>query len=222
MHIRDILIPGGKAKLPGDYERQCNCHRCQTERASAKGFPESMERIMSVCPKCKSKRCAKAADHRSECDAPLTDAEIKHRGQYEPLGVHIGPVMAGKVTEIVVLGTPLGKPRMTRRDKWKKRPCVMRYREWADKVRAAAGTVPPAERVKSLSWVATFEPPASWSKKRWSKAIGTLHQVKPDRDNLDKGILDILYPRGDQAIAHGTITKRWGLQARLVIRIEEV
>ena len=177
---------------------------------------------MSVCPKCGNKRCAKAADHRKDCDGPLSDAEIKHRGQFEPLGVHIGPVMAGRVTRIVVPGVPVAKPRMTRRDRWAKRPAVMRYRAWADTVRAAAGTVPPAERVKSLVWTAVFVPPKSWSKKRRAQAIGQMHRVKPDASNILKGIEDILWPENDSALAAGRYEKRWGLDARLEIVIEEV
>jgi len=36
--------------------------------------------------------------------------------------------------------TPVPKPRQTRSDKWKQRPCVMRYRAFADEVRAAGHT----------------------------------------------------------------------------------
>ena len=31
--------------------------------------------------------------------------------------------------------TPVSKPRMTQRDKWKKRPCVLRYRAYCDALR---------------------------------------------------------------------------------------
>ena len=37
----------------------------------------------------------------------------------------------------VVEGSPVPKPRMTQRDQWEKRPEVIRYREYADAVRAA-------------------------------------------------------------------------------------
>ena len=160
MHIRDILIPGGSAKPPGDY---------------------------------------------------------RPRGETIPLCK-----WQGKMLTIRIPGAPLGKPRMTRRDKWAKRSCVMRYRDWADKVRAIAGAVPPAESVLRLSWVATFECPKSWSIARQEAAHGTLHRSKPDRDNIDKAILDVLYPDGDAAIAAGTMEKRWGLEASLVITIELV
>jgi Holliday junction resolvase RusA-like endonuclease len=37
---------------------------------------------------------------------------------------------------------------------------------------------------------------------------GTLHRQKPDRDNIDKGILDALF-KSDCGVAGGTIVKRW-------------
>jgi len=159
MHIRDILIPGGSAKLPGDHRRQ--------------------------------------------------DSEPLREWQ-------------GIILTIKIPGTPLGKPRMTRRDKWAKRPCVVRYRDWADHERAIAGAVPPAESVRRLSWVATFEPPKSWSARKQDAAIGTLHRSKPDASNILKGIEDILWPDGDSALAAGVYEKRWGLESSLVITIELV
>ena len=116
-------------------------------------------------------------------------------------------------------GEPMGKPRMTRRDKWHKRECATRYWEFAERLRAAAGTVPPVETVIDLSWTATFEPPVSWSKKRRVAAMNELHRSKPDRDNIDKAVLDSLYPGGDSAIAQGTLIKVWGWEASLEVVI---
>lgn len=36
-------------------------------------------------------------------------------------------------------GAPVAKPRMTRRDKWKLRPCVLAYRDFCDRALTAAG-----------------------------------------------------------------------------------
>ena len=120
---------------------------------------------------------------------------------------------------ITVPGTPIGKPRMTRRDKWKKRPCVMRYRSWCDVVRLIVGNVlPPADTVTKLDWTATFEPPKSWSKKKKLASIGELHRPVPDRDNIDKAVLDCLYKK-DSSIAAGCIKKLWGHKAELCIVI---
>lgn len=124
----------------------------------------------------------------------------------------------GNTVTITIPGPPLGKPRMTQRDKWKQRPCVMRYRSWADMARLYAGRLPEPGAVLRLDWTAYFEPPPSWAKRKRAEAIGTLHQSKPDRDNIDKAILDALF-RSDSAIAWGTIEKRWGSPARLEVRI---
>ncbi len=119
----------------------------------------------------------------------------------------------------IIPGDPVGAPRMTRRDKWKKRPCVLRYFAWRDAARLAAGKLPEAEQIFTLSWKAFFSPPVSWSKKKRTAAIGTLHRKKPDRDNVDKAILDALFLE-DSAIAYGTIEKRWDTAERIEIEIE--
>lgn len=108
---------------------------------------------------------------------------------------------------------------MTQRDRWKRRECVVRYRLFADELRLIAGRVPPAETVERLDWLAVFPMPASWSRKKRAAHDGTIHRSKPDRDNIDKAILDALYPGCDQGIGRGTIEKIWGLSGRLVISI---
>lgn len=125
--------------------------------------------------------------------------------------------------KLVIPGKPIGKPRMTQQDRWKKRPRVVRYRQWSDLARVCVleqiGQLPDPEQIESLSWVAYFMPPKSWSAKRKAEAIGTLHRQKPDRDNIDKAVLDSLFDR-DQAIAAGRIEKRWGESERIEIEIE--
>lgn len=121
------------------------------------------------------------------------------------------------VIRVTYNGKPIGKPRMTRSDKWKKRDCVMRYRQFADDLRLAAGGYKlNPEHIQSLSWVAYFEPTKTNKKK---VKIGELHRQKPDRDNIDKAILDALF-KDDSAIAHGTLEKRWGSPERIEITIQ--
>lgn len=57
--------------------------------------------------------------------------------------------------------TPVGKPRMTRADKWKQRPPVMRYRMFCDEARLHGIQVP--ENGAHITFVLPM--PASWSKK---------------------------------------------------------
>jgi len=109
---------------------------------------------------------------------------------------------------------PMGKPRMTRRDRWAKRPCVIRYWEYKDKIKDAVNghaelsQLIAANAIIGLSWTAYFTMPKSWSKKKKDEYRGQLHTSKPDRDNVDKGIMDAIFAK-DEIIAHGAICKKW-------------
>ena len=161
------------------------------------------------------------------CDLPRVNSRCESGilGEITNPGARDGEVLverSGNRFRIVIPGKPIGKPRMTRSDKWKKRPATTRYWAWCDRVRAgiaAAGlTVPPAETVLAVNWAAYFEPPKSWPKKQRVAAIGTLHRAKPDADNLLK-CWDALWPDGDSAIAAGTFRKEWGWESRVVLEI---
>lgn len=136
-----------------------------------------------------------------------------------------GPIPNDMVQVVTVNCTPIGKPRQTRADKWKQRDCVMRYRSFADEVRSAFGRTQKFSGAPfSLSWRAYFEMPASWSKKRKAEMAGRPHRQKPDRDNIDKAILDSLFDK-DEGIAFGTTAKYWddgqGARIELVLEWEE-
>lgn len=113
---------------------------------------------------------------------------------------------------------PMGKPRMTRLDKWRQRDCVMRYRAFADELRAQVG--PVDQGAFRVDWVAYFTMPASWSMKKKTLMCGTFHRKKPDRDNIDKAILDALF-KNDSGIASGQLLKFWddGGGARIELEI---
>lgn len=114
---------------------------------------------------------------------------------------------------------PMGAPRMTQRDKWLKRPCVMRYRKLKDAIRDAAPALPATSDIQSVHILAVFSPPVSWSNKKRTAALGTLHRSKPDADNIAKGVLDTLFS-DDAGIAILSVEKRWGMPERLEIIIE--
>ena len=114
-------------------------------------------------------------------------------------------------------GTPIGKPRQTRRDKWDTRPCVLRYRAWADQAREIMSPLPPAEAVEEIRFTAYFDPPTSWIKKKRVASIGRKHRVKPDADNVLK-CMDALFAQ-DSAIADAVVRKRWDWHPRLEIEI---
>ena len=121
--------------------------------------------------------------------------------------------------EYIVPLVAMGKPRMTRRDKWKKRDCVVRYREFCDLLRHYCQGM-PLDPVY-LEWVAYFPIPASLSKGKALELVGQFHRVKPDRDNVDKAIMDALF-KHDQRLAVGAQEKRYddGHGPRIVIRVE--
>ena len=109
----------------------------------------------------------------------------------------------------IVRATPIAKPRMTRQDKWKQRPAVMRYRSFADEVRLAVGRTTKLDIAPlRLDWIAYLPMPASWSKRKREQMRGQPHRAKPDRDNIDKGIMDALFT-DDSAVAQGRMAKYW-------------
>lgn len=99
---------------------------------------------------------------------------------------------------------PVPKPRMTQRDKWQKRPAVMRYRAFCDDLRARKCTFP-----ESGSHVIFHMPmPASWSKKKRTEMLGQPHRQKPDVDNLTKAVLDAVL-KDDSGVWDMRTTKIW-------------
>ena len=108
--------------------------------------------------------------------------------------------------------TPVPKPRMTRRDKWQQRDCVLRYRTFKDLVRYHKVFLPTAN-----CHVTFYIPmPKSWSKKKRKEKNGTLHRQRPDWDNLGKALSDAVYGE-DACIADIRITKRWAEKGAIEI-----
>lgn len=112
--------------------------------------------------------------------------------------------------------TPVGKPRMTQADKWKKRPRVLRYREFCDQVRASKLELPEAG-----ASVTFFLPmPKSWSKKKRLEMFGRPHQQKPDLDNLLKALCDAIYEE-DCKIWSVSAQKLWSDFGKIIITEQE-
>jgi Holliday junction resolvase RusA-like endonuclease len=100
---------------------------------------------------------------------------------------------------------PMGKPRMTQRDKWAKRKVVVRYFEYCDALRLALpGFVVPDRLVLRFS----IAMPKSWSKKKRVLLKGKPHTQKPDIDNLAKAFMDALAD-DDSYIYSLTAEKYW-------------
>jgi Holliday junction resolvase RusA-like endonuclease len=108
--------------------------------------------------------------------------------------------------------TPCPKPRMTRSDKWKQRPCVMRYRAFADEARLRDLKV--NESGTHLRF--DLPMPKSWGKAKRLSMEGQPHTQKPDIDNLVKAVFDALYT-DDSHIWHFSAEKRWAVVGSISI-----
>lgn len=78
--------------------------------------------------------------------------------------------------------------------------------------------------VKVSIW-ATFEPPASWSKKKTADHINRPHTQRPDLDNIEKAILDGLNRiafADDGQVAEVEKRKYWGPSAKTVVTVEKI
>ena len=107
---------------------------------------------------------------------------------------------------------PVAKPRQTRSDIWRKRPCVMKYRAFADECRASGMTIPSAG-----SHIVFIMPmPASWSIKKRRAMDGQPHQQVSDLDNLLKALLDSLF-KDDSHIYDIRATKLWGYSGKIIV-----
>lgn len=93
---------------------------------------------------------------------------------------------------------------MTRRDKWAKRPCVVRYFKFRDKIRARLkrDDAPTEVHVKAYFKHQTRTGP---------------HNQKPDIDNIIKAVLDTW--KEDKATYKVSGEKWWGDEDRLEITL---
>lgn len=107
---------------------------------------------------------------------------------------------------------PVPKPRMTKRDKWAGRPPVLRYLAYKDECQLNRVTLPQSGY--HITFVMPM--PSSWSKKKKSEYNRRPHQQKPDKDNLEKALLDAVMSE-DCAVWDGRVTKIWGYQGLIII-----
>jgi len=112
---------------------------------------------------------------------------------------------------------PMAKPRMTQRDKWLKppRPAVARYRQFQLIIAAQNnGFVMPESNYHIIFHLPM---PKSWSEKKKVKMNLQPHRTKPDKDNLEKAVLDTLCSGSDAHIWDGRVTKRWAREGKIII-----
>lgn len=105
---------------------------------------------------------------------------------------------------------PRTKPRMTISDKWKKRPCVLRYREYKDLLREELKKYPNFELKDSFKII--FILPIKNKKNK----INDPHKQRPDIDNFLKGFLDAVLEE-DSYIWDVHSMKIWGDVGKIII-----
>jgi Holliday junction resolvase RusA-like endonuclease len=111
---------------------------------------------------------------------------------------------------------PIGKPRMTQRDKWMKRPPVVRYHLYCQHLALLCNECNyKVEETLSLTFVLTM--PKSWSNKKRLSMDGKPHQSKPDLDNLIKAFKDALCEDDSFVHTYEKITKVWGEQGCILV-----
>ena len=114
---------------------------------------------------------------------------------------------------------PQGKPRMTRQDKWRTNPnhadpnrrqrkCVTEYWNYKNKILWQAKPL-GFEMYDFLVAVYILPMPNSWSAKKKERENGLPCRVKPDTDNITKGLKDI-FNINDSHVWWEKAEKRWG------------
>lgn len=123
----------------------------------------------------------------------------------------------------------MAKPRMTRGDsitmaklrgrrrlneRERKREAVLsRWLAYSDEVKIR-GVRLELNRYYHLMFILPM--PRSWSQRKRAEMVNRKHQAKPDKDNLEKGLLDILHGE-DCGAWDGRVTKVWGEDPFIVI-----
>lgn len=119
-------------------------------------------------------------------------------------------------SSIVINIEPNTKPRMTRRDKWAKRPCVLKYWAFCDELRKQAefAKFEIGHKVKLVFYLPM---PDSWSKRKKVVFDSTAHQSTPDIDNLVKAVFDGLLEQ-DKMIYSLEASKWWSTEGKIIIQ----
>lgn len=107
---------------------------------------------------------------------------------------------------------PTPAPRQVQSDAWNARPPVQRYRVFRDLVKLNKVNLPAAFR----HVIFVLPMPASWEPRQKAQARGWPHQQRPDRDNLEKALLDSVYTC-DAHLWDGRTTKLWGDHGMIVV-----
>jgi len=109
---------------------------------------------------------------------------------------------------------PCSKPRMTQRDRWKKRQCVVDFFAFRDRIKQEVKRINTLLIKESpfdwdnLTIIFLVPMPKSWSKKKKALMAGKPMQQRPDLDNYLKGLFDATHEE-DSSIWKVTASKIW-------------
>ena len=94
---------------------------------------------------------------------------------------------------------------------------MAQYRAFCDEVRLRRLTLPDS------GYHVTFviPMPRSWPKKKKALMDGQPHQQVPDKDNLEKALLDAIFGR-DEHVWDGRVTKVWGVEGQIIVKEESL
>lgn len=111
---------------------------------------------------------------------------------------------------------PVPAPRMTQRDRWKKRPCVERYFDFKTTIQKEVGDIPTVP--DEIVVIFYFPMPESWSNKKRLMNVGKPHRQRPDGDNCLKALQDALFLE-DGTVWRATFEKRWHLKGAIELEM---
>jgi len=117
---------------------------------------------------------------------------------------------------------PCSKPRMTQRDRWKKRQCVLDFFAFRDRIKQeikdkdALLIDEGPFNWDELEVIFLVPMPKSWSKKKKALMAGKPMQSRPDLDNYLKGLFDATHEE-DSTIWKVTASKIWTSETGKII-----
>jgi len=119
------------------------------------------------------------------------------------------------VDSMIYTGDVMGKPRMTHKDRWEKRPATTRYWAFKDniKLQARQQGFQLADQYMAKVFI---KMPKSWSKKKKESMYGKPHRQKPDWDNIAKGIQDALLEE-DSSVWFAVVLKCWWHESKIIL-----
>ena len=104
--------------------------------------------------------------------------------------------------------TPCPKPRMTKADRWRKRPSVLKFFEFRDAVRKWEEDMNEILEMESFEISFHVPMPKSWPKWKKAEMNNEPHQQRPDLDNYLKAWKDSVYEE-DAVVWKVKASKLW-------------